>query len=73
MLIAILSVLTIVFAAVTINRSRLDYNENGVYFDGVVTYNADAIIGYALITAIFFVLTIAFTMTWALKKRKTIN
>jgi hypothetical protein len=65
--------LTIVFAAVAINRSRLDYNENGVYFDGVVKYNAGAIIGYELTTAIFFVLTLAFTITWGVEKRKTIN
>ena len=49
---------TIGFAVLTIHRSMMDYNENGVYFDGVVTYDSDAVPAYGSITGILLVITV---------------
>lgn len=57
-IIAVLSLLTIGFAALTASRLAMDYNENGVYFDGVVTYDTDAIVVYGLITFTLLAATI---------------
>ena len=56
----VLALATILCAALTLQRWRLDYNENGVYFDvdTAVTYDTDAIIGYGLVTVILFLATV---------------
>lgn len=66
-IITFLSLATIFFLILTIKRSTLEYTENGVNFDGIVTYNNDAILVYGFITAILLVLTIGITVVW--KKR----
>ena len=60
----ILSLLTIGFAVVTISRLTMDYNENGVYFDGNMTYDTDAIVGYGIITGTLLLLTVVLMIVW---------
>ena len=69
--IIVLSLGTIYFATLTIKRLALDYNENGVYFDGVVTYDTDAILGYGLITGTLLIITVGLQLIW--KKPTTDN
>jgi hypothetical protein len=56
--IIILSLATVVFMLLTVERMRMDYNENGIYFDGVVTYNADSILSYGVITGVLLLFTL---------------
>jgi hypothetical protein len=51
-------VLAIGFAVLTVDRMLLDYNEQGVYFDGISTYDQDAVLAYTVISAIFFIVGI---------------
>ena len=67
----ILSISTMIFAITTFNRISMDYNENGVYFDGSVTYNSQAIIVYGLITIILLIFTIG--LITKLKKSPAAN
>ena len=59
----ILSLGTIGFVTLTIHRLTMDYNENGIYFDGEVTYSSDAILVFGLLASLFFILTIAISKT----------
>ncbi len=54
---AIFSIATIGFLILTIQRWTFDYNENGVYFDGVTTYDTDSLLGFTATTVLFLVLT----------------
>jgi hypothetical protein len=49
--------LTTAFALLTIERVMMDYNENGVYFDGLATYNSDAVVAYGSVTCVLLVIT----------------
>ena len=49
---------TLTFLVLTIRRSMLDYNENGVYFDGAVTYDRDAVVTFGTITVALALVTI---------------
>ena len=49
-MLGILSIVAIGFLALTVSRMQLQYNEEGKYFDGEVTYDSDAIAGYGTIT-----------------------
>jgi hypothetical protein len=56
--ISISFVLAIGFAVLTVDRMLLDYNEQGVYFDGITTYDQDAVVSYTIISAIFLIVGI---------------
>ena len=56
--------MTIGFALLTIEHSMIDYNENEVYFDGVVTYDTDAVVAYGFITGTLLVITIGLILIW---------
>jgi hypothetical protein len=59
-----LAVVTIGFAFLAIERAMWDYNESGVYFDGVTTYDTDAVVAYGFISGTLLVITIALTLIW---------
>ena len=48
----------------------MDYSENGVYFDGVVTYDKDAILVYGLITLTLLIITLGLQLLWNKRKSK---
>ena len=70
LLVILLAVVTVVLLGTTIYRLTWDYNENGDYFDEetITTYNDGAIIGYCLLTIVFFIPTVVIIMN--LKKVK---
>jgi hypothetical protein len=60
--IPLVSFITLFFLYVTIERLTMDYNENGVYFDGTNTYDQDAIVVYSAITMVLIIITVAITL-----------
>lgn len=56
-LISLLSIGTLLFLLLTVQRLTMDYSENDVYFDGTTTYTKDAILVYASLTVILAILT----------------
>ena len=50
-----LLIMATVCASISYERSLLDYNENGVYFDGVTTYDTDAVVGFGFVAALLFI------------------
>jgi hypothetical protein len=57
-------VLAIGFALLTMDRMLLDYNEQGVYFDGATTYDLDAVFAYKMISLFFLILGIITAIVW---------
>lgn len=57
----ILSIVTTLLLGTTVYRWTWDYNENGAHFDPetAMTYNDGAIIGYGLLSILFFIPTVA--------------
>jgi hypothetical protein len=68
-LIAISGLLAVICTAVTIVRTQWDYNENGVYFDGISTYDSGAIAAYGMFAGFFYVVTISLIWTLILDNR----
>ena len=62
-IVAILLIVSAVFAGLAYERSLLDYNDNGVYFDGITTYDTDAIDAYAGIAFLFFAAGMGIALT----------
>jgi hypothetical protein len=58
-----LSVLTgaigVLFVSLTVNRSMLPYNSEGNYFDGVVVYHEQSVLGYGLCACVAAIVTLA--------------
>jgi len=52
--VVILLILAVCFAVVAFDASLLDYNENGVYFDGSTTHDTDTIVGFGFLAALLF-------------------
>lgn len=62
-LILISTFITILLSILTIQRLRMDYNEKGVYFDGVTTYDSDAVVAFLTCTVISISITIFLIIT----------
>lgn len=67
-IISILSLVTVGLLILTFQRMTMDYNENGVYFNGEVTYDIDALLVFATMTCFFIILTMGTIAIW---KNKT--
>ena len=63
----ILSSVTIGFVVLTAQRMTMDYNENGVYYDGAVTFDTDALVAYMVISCVLVVVTIGTGLVWKKK------
>ena len=48
----------LVFLILTVQRSRLPYNSEGNYFDGVVNYHEQSIISYGVLACTSFLVSI---------------
>lgn len=46
----------------------MPYNEEGVYFNGLVTYRSDAIVGYSVLTGMLLI--VAASLFFGLKKHR---
>ncbi len=58
-----------VLAYVAVPRARLPYNEAGQYFDGLVNYQQQSVLVYAVLAAAAFLLTLG--LGWlAIKTRR---
>lgn len=62
--IALLSLVSVAFLVLTCQRVMMEYNENGVYFDGEVTYDRDAVVAYGTLTGVLLLLTVATRYFW---------
>jgi len=60
--VGIFSIITILFSVLSFERLTMDYNEAGVYFDGVITYNSDAIVGYTALAIISLLITLGLVL-----------
>jgi len=69
----ILSLGTIGLMILTIQRMTMDYNENGVYFDGEVTYDTDALLVYKVISILLLIITLGTALIWKANKIGTKN
>jgi hypothetical protein len=54
----LLALTTLIFALITIKRATVDYNENGVYFDGQAGYDRDSVVAFGTLTVAFALLTL---------------
>lgn len=52
----------------TVQRLTMDYNENGVYFDGEITYDTDGLLVYGVTTCFLFIMTLTTIMVWKTKR-----
>jgi hypothetical protein len=62
--ISILLLVTVGLSTLTFQLMTMDYNENGVYFDGEVTYDTDTLLVSTTITGFFIILTIGIITLW---------
>lgn len=60
------SLFSIMFGLVFYNRLKMDYNEDGRYFDGLVVYKEQAVYIYGFL---FFLSFIAATLLFSLARR----
>jgi hypothetical protein len=67
--ISLVSFITLFFLYMTIDRLTMNYNENGVYFDGMNTYHRDAIVVYSSITMVLIIITVAITLVTRPRKQ----
>jgi hypothetical protein len=66
-----LSLLTIGLIILTVQRWAMDYNENGIYFDGETTYDSDALLVYTVITSLSMIITISTAIKWKENRMKS--
>ncbi len=57
-IIVVLFLLSLGFMLLTAQRSTMDYNENGIYFDGTVTYSQDALLVYGILAGLLLISTL---------------
>lgn len=63
---ALSGVLGCVLALVAWQRARLPYNEEGHYFDGLVNYHQQGVLGYAI--AALAALLLALALAWVAQR-----
>jgi hypothetical protein len=54
LLAALLAGVGLIFLTLAVQRSTLPYNSEGNYFDGVVNYHEQSVVGYGVMALAFF-------------------
>jgi hypothetical protein len=66
---ALLSGVGLIFLTLAVRRSRLPYNSEGNYFDGVVNYHEHSVVGYGVMAGVSFLAAIMLYGTRLLMQR----